>query len=181
LTLTDVFSRYLLKCEGLSNEKGPGVRAQLELAFRVTLKAEATKPPQADMASQQRVFDVFRADFNRCRPHEALEQRTPHSVYCRSHRPFPVVLKHPEYPSSWLVRSTDTGGVLYIRGRRLRIAHALNCTRVGLEPITEDCWRVFYGPLAAGFIDARNQEPRFSTVAPSGVGVSSPLSVNAAA
>ncbi len=34
LTVSDEFSRYLLKCEGLTQPKGPPVRAQFELAFR---------------------------------------------------------------------------------------------------------------------------------------------------
>jgi transposase InsO family protein len=32
-TLTDAHSRYLLRCQGLANEKGEGVRRELELAF----------------------------------------------------------------------------------------------------------------------------------------------------
>jgi putative transposase len=32
-TLTDAYSRYLLRCQGLPDEKGPGVKRQLEQAF----------------------------------------------------------------------------------------------------------------------------------------------------
>jgi transposase InsO family protein len=34
LTVTDLCSRYLLRCTSLTDQKGPGVRAQLELLFR---------------------------------------------------------------------------------------------------------------------------------------------------
>jgi transposase InsO family protein len=34
LTLTDQYSRYLLKCEGMHEPKGPGVREHFDLAFR---------------------------------------------------------------------------------------------------------------------------------------------------
>src|SRR5205085_12384887 len=39
-----------------------------------TLKAEATKPPQAHARAQQRRFDAFRAEYNTERPHESLGQ-----------------------------------------------------------------------------------------------------------
>ena len=42
-----------------------------------TLKAEATRPPQATCAAQQRVFAAFRAEFNAERPHAALGGATP--------------------------------------------------------------------------------------------------------
>ncbi|MDP2004152.1 MAG: integrase core domain-containing protein [Rubrivivax sp.] len=42
-----------------------------------TLKAEATKPPGANAAAQQRKFNVFRQEYNEVRPHEALEMSTP--------------------------------------------------------------------------------------------------------
>jgi putative transposase len=54
-----------------------------------TLKAEATKPPGATLTAQQRRFDRFRAEYNEERPHAALNQRPPASVYTRSARDYP--------------------------------------------------------------------------------------------
>ena len=46
-----------------------------------TLKREATQPPKANLNAQQRHFNDFRRTFNHIRPHEALDDATPHSVW----------------------------------------------------------------------------------------------------
>ena len=67
-----------------------------------TLKREATQPPKANLSAQQRHFNDFRRTFNHIRPHEALDDATPHSVY-RSARPAPTS-SLPEYPDHFEVR-----------------------------------------------------------------------------
>jgi transposase InsO family protein len=49
-----------------------------------TLKAEATKPAQRDLKAQQARFDAFINEFNHERPHEALGQNLPASLYIPS-------------------------------------------------------------------------------------------------
>ena len=51
-----------------------------------TLKAETTRPPQGNPAAQERRFHAFQAEYNDHRPHEALGQRTPFSLYRSSSR-----------------------------------------------------------------------------------------------
>src|SRR5262249_55145923 len=48
-----------------------------------TLKLEAAldERPQADLPAQQRAFDLWRREYNDERPHQALGNRTPASVY----------------------------------------------------------------------------------------------------
>jgi transposase InsO family protein len=46
-----------------------------------TLKAETTRPAAGSLAAQQRRFNIFREEFNRERPHEALDQQTPAACY----------------------------------------------------------------------------------------------------
>ena len=40
-----------------------------------TLKLETTRPPEANLAAQQRKFNTFRQEFSQQRPHEALDLR----------------------------------------------------------------------------------------------------------
>ena len=54
-----------------------------------TLKQDTAKPPKADMDRQQCRFDEFRHEYNYDRPHEALDKKTPVSVYEPSPRRFP--------------------------------------------------------------------------------------------
>ena len=54
--------------------------------MHLTLKREATKPAAANVLQQQARFDTFVAQYNRERPHQALEMKVPAEVYERSPR-----------------------------------------------------------------------------------------------
>lgn len=69
-----------------------------------TLKAEATRPPAANLQAQQTRFNRFRAEYNDERPHEALDQETPASIYQPSPRELPGTLPPLEYPGHFEVR-----------------------------------------------------------------------------
>ena len=75
-----------------------------------TLKAETARPPDRNQATQQVRFDVFRAEFNEERPHEALDQKTPASVYVASLCPMPSCLPSPEYAAHLEVRRVSHDG-----------------------------------------------------------------------
>jgi putative transposase len=78
-----------------------------------TLKAETASPPRTDTEAQQQAFDEFRRCYNEERPHEALGQRTPASLYSPSPRSFPATLHDPEYPNEFEVRQiSGTGNLL---------------------------------------------------------------------
>ena len=69
-----------------------------------TLKAEATRPPSGNLQAQQTRFNRFRAEYNDERPHEALGQETPASLYRPSRRALPRTLSPLEYPGHFEVR-----------------------------------------------------------------------------
>jgi len=112
-----------------------------------TLKAEATIPPQAAMADQQRTFDRFRAVYNDVRPHEALGQSTPASRYFPSFRTMPDRLRSPEYPDAMKVRRLDASGSLCFGGKPFAFCTVLAKEPVGLELVEDDTWEVFYGSI----------------------------------
>ena len=56
--------------------------------MHLTLKREATKPAATNVLQQQARFDTFIAQYNRERPHQALDMKTPADVYRRSTRPY---------------------------------------------------------------------------------------------
>ena len=171
LTISDAYSRYLLRCQAVEKTNTERVRAIFEAGFRGyglpaairtdngapfastaiaglsrlavwwmklgmsgagrggdiqseigrhermhrTLKQETAMPAAADRRAQQRSLDSFRQEYNRVRPHEALDMETPASVYEPSPRQYPARVPEPEYPSTMLVRSVKTQGVF--RGR----------------------------------------------------------------
>lgn len=89
------------------------------------LKAETTIPPAGNRAAQRRRFNAFREDFNHVRPHEALGQKTPASVYEPSSRPFPSKLQAPEYPAHFEVRKVSTNGGIRWSSAWVNVSHLL--------------------------------------------------------
>lgn len=120
-----------------------------------TLKAETAKPPEATVVAQQRRFDEFRLDFNTERPHEALGNDVPVSLYQPSQRDLPAKLAELEYPAHHVLRSVRSDGHIKLKGKALYVSEALTGEVVSLEEVDDDVWKIFFGPLLLGIINAR--------------------------
>jgi putative transposase len=209
LTISDVYSRYLLRCQVVSAGQLDLVRPLFEATFREyglprvirtdngapfaglgvlsrlavwwirlgiwperidpghpeqnaeherlhrTLKAETASPPRATRAAQQRAFDYFRRSYNHERPHEALGQQPPVTRYSPSARAYPERLPSVEYPDTFIVRRARPSGEIKWRGGRVRIGQALAGEPVGIEEVAGGRWRVWFGPVQLGWLDAR--------------------------
>lgn len=132
--------------------------------MHLTLEQETAQPPQATGRAQQRRFDEFRHVFNYERPHEALGQRPPATVYSPSPRPYPERVPDPEYTADEMVRRVRHNGEIKWRGRSLFVSQCLAGELIGIEELIEDCWRVRFGPVVLGWFDTRSvpraQRPR---------------------
>jgi putative transposase len=216
LTISDGFSRYLIKCEGLRRPLHSYVVPVFESAFREyglpeairtdngapfstlapgglsrlaiwwirlgirperimpgrpdqngrhermhrTLKAEAANPPRANFKAQQLAFDKFQEEYNFVRPHEALAQQTPASAYENSNRPYPNKLPEIDYPSHFKVFKTYPNGVISVGHSQWIISSVLKDEWVGLEEVDNECWKVYFGPIALGILDIRRAKER---------------------
>ena len=120
-----------------------------------TLKAEATRPPEAHARAQQRRFDTCRAEYNTERPHEALGQAAPASWYAPSPRPYPERLPPLEYPAHCEVRRVSRNGGVRWHNRWVNVSHVLAEEYVAFEEIDDGLWSVAFGPLALGRFDER--------------------------
>jgi len=220
LTISDHASRYLLKCEALTEPTEAAVRVHFEHAFREfglpermrsdngppfatkalgglsslsvswiklgivperiepghmeqngrhermhkTLKAETASPPSADLQQQQRAFDRFRHVYNDERPHEALKQRPPARCYDCSRRAMPTAAKSPEYPDSMQTRRLDSSGRVQFKGHTTLLTKLLANEPVGLDPIDEETWEVFYGPVPIAELRIRSKQLTISRI-----------------
>jgi transposase InsO family protein len=115
-----------------------------------TLKADTTRPPAGNRGAQQRKFDSFRQEYNHERPHEALDQKTPASLYVPSHRPFPNRLPQPEYPGHFEVRRVSRNGGIRWKTSWVNISHSLLEEYVGLEEVDDGVWSLYFGPVLLG-------------------------------
>lgn len=125
-----------------------------------TLKAETTRPPAWDFPGQQERFDRFRSEFNEQRPHEALGQRTPASLYTPATRPLPRHLPEPEYAGHFAVRRVDANGCIRFRAERLFLSEVLIREHVGLEEVDEGLWSVFFYDVLLGRFHERDFQLR---------------------
>lgn len=115
-----------------------------------TLKAEATRPPGPNLFDQQRRFDRFRREYNTQRPHEALKQATPASLYTSSPRPFPPNTPTIQYAESTEVRRVSTNGMVTWDGQNFWLSKTLSGEDVGFEEAGDDLWTVNFGALTLG-------------------------------
>lgn len=121
-----------------------------------TLKAEAVSPPRKSMNEQQRAFDRFRAGYNNDRPHEALGQKPPASIYLRSRREYPGKLPEIEYPQSFSVRQVKANGCFKWQDRELYLSGALAGERIGLKAIDNGTWRIYFSFQPIGIMEEKN-------------------------
>lgn len=99
-----------------------------------TLKAEAIKPVAHYRQRQQRRFDEWRWVFNHERPHEALGQVTPSSLYHASPQQYKGSIT-PTYPADHIVRRVRSTGEINWKGRKRFIGEAFVRHSVGVVQI----------------------------------------------
>jgi putative transposase len=115
-----------------------------------TLKAETSRPPAANLAAQQRKFNMFRQEFNQQRPHEALDLETPAACYTPSPRKMPNPIPPLEYPDRFEVRYVSANGGIRWQKHWVNVSIVCVGDYVGLEEIDDRVWNVYFGPLKLG-------------------------------
>jgi putative transposase len=126
--------------------------------FHLTLLQETVRPPAQNMHAQQRRFDEFQWKYNKQRPHEALGQRPPETVYVRSARPFPAEIEEPEYPPSYELTVPWKNGKIRFRGAEYFVSMALYDQIIGLIEVEEGCFAVRFCNLLLGHIHTAHPE-----------------------
>lgn len=206
-TLTDNFSRFLLRCLKLKVNDGDHAWAVFERAFREyglpnfmrsdngppfatsavgrlsslsiklikagvmpewiepgnpqqngrhermhgTLKKEGVFP-DLNLEDQLKKLDDFQDYYNFVRPHEALGQVTPGSVYRPSQRTWNGRLKSPEYPNDYKLGWVKSCGKMSWKHREIYIGRVLAGELIGLKENEEGLLTAYFGPIILGNI-----------------------------
>jgi hypothetical protein len=127
-----------------------------------TLKEDTAKPPAATLTAQQKKFDRFRLTFNHERPHEALGNETPGSVYVPSARILPRSPASFQYPKSFLTRRVNNSGDISWHKGRVFVSEVFRNEDIGLEQMDEDVHRVFFHNTELG--EFNSSDMRFRPV-----------------
>jgi hypothetical protein len=118
-----------------------------------TLKEDTANPPAATLRLQQRKFDRFRQVFNHERPHEALNNETPGSLYQPSSVMFPRTLIEFVYPKSFVKRRVNNSGDISWHKGRVFISEVFRFEELGFEEVQEEFYKVFFRDVEIGEFD----------------------------
>jgi transposase InsO family protein len=121
-----------------------------------TLKAEAIRPPKANLTTQQRAFDKFRAEYNDERPHDSLDGKPPGSLYRPSRREYTGTPPHFAYPGHFILKRITNAGTFRFKKKLLFIANALKQNVIGLEEVDDGIWSIYFCNVLLGRIDERD-------------------------
>lgn len=125
-----------------------------------TLKQATAKPPAETVRLQQKAFDRFQREYNEDRPHEALDNAPPASVYEASPRCYPRRLPELIYSDEMEVRRVSQQGSVKWKGERTYISEVFGYEALGLKQ-TDGRWlEIYYGPVLLGWLDGHRH--RFS-------------------
>jgi putative transposase len=227
LTMTDGYSRFLLRCQAVKGIDERSARGVMEAAFREyglperirtdngepfasvglgglsrlsvwwmklgirperirpgkpqqngrhermhrSLKEATAQPPSANLRRQQEAFDRFRQEYNWERPHEALEMKTPAELYVPNGRSYPARPGKPEYSGEWETRSVGPCGTMRWRNEKLFVSKVLAGEAIGLEPVDDGQWKLWFFEHPLGIFDERKGVVRKLDNEPKGVGV----------
>jgi len=90
---------------------------------------------------QQARVDDFIEQYNRERPHQALEMKVPADLYRPSPRPYGG-LEELEYPfHDWSVVMTHCGRICF-RGRKINLSHVFAGQKVAVKQVEDRIWLV---------------------------------------
>ena len=123
-----------------------------------TLKAEATKPPKANLDLQQQEFDRFRRVFNQERPHDALDSDTPAMRYVVADRRDVWEVPPVRYPAHFVVRKVSGNSGFRWKSRFVFVSRTLMGEDVGLEEADDGIWSVWFRDFLIGRFN--EQDPK---------------------
>jgi putative transposase len=120
--------------------------------MHLTLKKEATKPAADNVLQQQARFDAFIDQYNRDRPHQALDMKVPADVYARSSRVYRGLeeLTYPFHDGTFTV--TQCGRICF-KGRKVNLSHVFAGQNVGVTQVGERIWLVTFMRYDLGYFD----------------------------
>jgi transposase InsO family protein len=115
-----------------------------------TLKDFATIPPADSFAGQQKKLDAFRRMFNHERPHEALGQQRPATLFNGGTRPYPRRVPIVEYAPSLDVRRVSSQGSIKWDSKAVFVSQALAGEWIGIKPLDYDTHEIYFARFLIG-------------------------------
>jgi transposase InsO family protein len=137
-------SVWFIKLGIIPERIDPGCPAQNGRHERMhrTLKEHTTNPPGGNLLGQQEMFERFKYEYNYERPHEALGQKSPSSVYTPSSRAYSEKIPKIEYDEGVEARYIHKKGWFKWKGKSILLTKALAYETVALEQTDDHLWEI---------------------------------------
>ena len=187
LTVRDEYSRYVLELQRLPDARTQTVQARFERLFeRHGLPAAIRSDNGSPFAQVRGVRGLSRLsawwvalgiDLERGRPghpqdnggherpHEALAMKCPGEIYRPSSNVYAGTPEDVEYPDMDR-RKICAHGLMKWRGQRLFIGTSLAGWSVGLKPLPDGQWEVWFGRLLLGWLDPATESFQRADIRP---------------
>lgn len=123
-----------------------------------TLKATTADPPMRTKTLQQKAFNAFTHEYNCERPHEALEQKPPATVYRKSQWPYPSRLPKIIYHPDAIVRKVNRNGEISCKRKRIFISKSLIGEYIELKYREEDLWEIKFMHFPLGIVNVATRK-----------------------
>ena len=152
---------HLRSRKGTPADNGGHERMHRDMAMEVEAIAAASAE------DQQRACDLWRADFNNCRPHESLGMKTPSHVYTPSATSYAGKKVDLLYPERMLVRTVSGRGFIKYRSTMIPLTEALAGFPVAIDPHSGPPHDLWFSHRRIGFLSLDGPRPVVDVEAPS--------------
>jgi putative transposase len=118
--------------------------------FHRVYKAEVASEPEQTLKAQQEKSNRWLRHYNRERPHEGLKMSKPVELFRSNRRRMPKRVGGFKYRKGWERRWVRGNGEINWKGKRRFVGEAFVREHVGLKPMREGIWQVYFGPALVG-------------------------------
>ena len=115
--------------------------------------------------AEQEAMDLWRQEFNCERPHEALGMKCPAEVYTPSAKKYEGTPEDLDYPSM-ASRKVDSHGYIKWQNQGIFIGTSLAGWSVGLKPLTDETFEIWFGRLLLGWIEPATESFQRADIRP---------------
>jgi len=117
------------------------------------LKEITANPPRNNMKAQQKAFYEFIYEYNFERPHEALGQKTPATLYQKSTKTYRLRLPIIPYDYDTVIRKVNRNGEIKWKRRPIYISKSLIGEHMVLKQKEDDLWELWFNYYSLGIVN----------------------------